>query len=110
MWRYSDHRLSGTDTGLTVMSKRETRPKGCQLTPEGIKPCKGLDGVLQLPGGQGTRRQGAELQSVINTTTLKFSRQWVALKSGDHGKNGIVMNYCPFCGNPLLAETAGKAA
>lgn len=69
----------------------------CKLTKKGLKPCKGLNGVLQMPGGQGTRRQGVELQTVINFKTGKFSRYWVVLKSGEHSKRGIIMNNCPFC-------------
>lgn len=78
----------------------------CKLTKKGIKPCKGLDAVLQMPGGRGTRQQGVELQSVINVKSGKFSRHWAVLKSGAHGKLGIVMNHCPFCAAVLLAEAA----
>lgn len=78
----------------------------CKLTNGKIKRCKGLDGVLQFPGGQGTRRQGAELQTIINMETGKFSREWVVLKSGEHGKIGIVMNNCPFCGQTIFKSEA----
>lgn len=82
----------------------------CKLTEKGIEPCKGLDGVLQIPGGMGTRYQGVTLQTIININTGEFSRHWAVLKSGKHSKKGIVMNYCPFCGEPLLKEVAEEDA
>jgi hypothetical protein len=80
--------------------------KICKLTKSGIKPCQGLDEVLQMPGGQGTRRQGVELQTLINLKTGKFSRHWVVLKSGKHGRLGIVMNNCPFCAATIFVRSA----
>ena len=76
----------------------------CRLTKKGIKPCKGLEQTMQLPGGQGTRRQGVELQTLINMKTGKFSRQIAILKSGEHGSKGIIMNFCPFCRGKLYAS------
>lgn len=78
----------------------------CKLTKKGIKPCQGLKAVLQYQGGRGTRSQGAELQTLINTKTGKFSRQWVVLKSGEHGKRGVVMNHCPFCAGEIFKAEA----
>jgi hypothetical protein len=76
----------------------------CKLTKKGIKPCKGLEETMQLPGGQGTRRQGIELQTLINMKTGKFSRQLAIVRSGKHSKKGIIMNNCPFCGGTLYAN------
>lgn len=69
----------------------------CKVTKGVIKPCKGMDAVLEMDGGNGSRRQGAKLQTLINTKSMKFSRQWIVLKSGKYAKTGVVMNYCPFC-------------
>jgi len=76
----------------------------CKLIKGRIKPCKGMDGVLEQDGGVGTRKQGAKLQTLINFKSGKFSRQWIALKSGEHSKSGIVMNFCPFCGEQIFCE------
>lgn len=78
----------------------------CKLTSKGLKPCKGLEGVLQAPGGRGTRQQGVEVKTLINMKSGKFSRHWVVLKSGAHGKLGIVMNYCPFCASEIFKSEA----
>lgn len=78
----------------------------CKLTKKGIKPCNGLEQVLQMPGGRGTRQQGVEMQTLINMKTGKFSREWVVIKSGKHGKRGIVMNNCPFCAAEIFKANA----
>jgi len=78
----------------------------CKLTKKGIKPCKGLEQTMQYPGGRGTRAQGIEVQTLINTKTGEFSRQIAVLKSGQHGKRGIIMNNCPFCGGTLYADAS----
>lgn len=81
----------------------------CHITKTGsIERCKGMDAVLQMPGGRGTRKQGAELQTLINFKTGKFSRNWIVLKSGDHGKTGVVMNYCPFCSGKIFVSEKTK--
>jgi hypothetical protein len=41
---------------------------------------------------------------MVSMKTGDFTRDLVVLKSGDHGKKGIVMNNCPFCAKPLLKE------
>lgn len=78
----------------------------CKISKKGIKPCRGLSAVLQPPGSQGTRQQGVFMQTLMNMQTHKFSRNIVVLKSGNHGKRGLVMNHCPFCAGVLYAEAA----
>jgi hypothetical protein len=75
----------------------------CKLAPDGLKQCWALDEVLEI-GGQGMRYQGLKLNTMINMTTHKFARHLVVLKSGKHGKKGIVLNLCPFCGGDLVAN------
>jgi hypothetical protein len=69
----------------------------CRIAKDGIKPCKGLSQVLQYPG----KKRGVEMQTFINMKTNKFARHLVVLKSGEHSKNGIVFNNCPFCTGEL---------
>lgn len=79
----------------------------CKITQKGeLKLCNGMKEVVQYQGGRGTRSQGAELQTLINLKTGKFSRNWIVLKSGKHGKTGIVMNHCPFCGETIFKSEA----
>jgi hypothetical protein len=81
------------------------RAKSCSFKAGAIKPCKGLDSVLQMPFGRGTRRQGVERHSMFTTKgKVEFSRHLVVIKSGEHGTKGIVANYCPFCGNDIVPD------
>jgi len=39
--------------------------------------------------------------------TMELTRELVVLRSGDHQKNGMVLNFCPICGadlSPLFAD------
>lgn len=73
----------------------------CKLTPNGLERCWALDEVLEI-GGQGTKYQGLKLNTMINMDTHKFGRHLVVLKSGKHGKKGLVLNLCPFCAGELV--------
>lgn len=84
--------------------KREAKPApDCSIKNGKVTPCAGLSSVLQY-GGRGTRYQGVEMQSFVNMKTMKFTRNLVILKSGEHGKRGVVMNFCPFCRGQLHNE------
>lgn len=73
----------------------------CEITPKGLKQCWALDEVLEI-GGQGTKYQGLKIMTMIDMENHKFSRHLVTLKSGKHGKKGLVLNLCPFCGGELV--------
>lgn len=92
------------------MTKKKRWP--CTVDAGEVKQCWALDEVLQRPGGRGTRAQGVEVQSLVNMDTFKFSRNLIVMKSGQHGKKGLVMNLCPFCGGELvegaLADLAAR--
>lgn len=74
----------------------------CSLTDGYVEPCTALSEVLQ-PQSRGSRSQGLELHSLIDINTFKHSRHIAVLKSGAHGKKGLVLNFCPFCRGELLA-------
>jgi hypothetical protein len=46
-------------------------------------------------------KKGISLQSYVDLETGKISKNCVIVKSGDFSKKGIVLNYCPFCGEPI---------
>lgn len=72
-----------------------------------ISPCFGLDQIIE---GDVPNRRVAML-SLTNMETMQVARQHVVSYSGQHRKNGIVFNYCPFCGkNMNLAYAAGAAS
>jgi hypothetical protein len=90
------------------MSKKKNWP--CTIDAGRVKQCWALDEVLQLPGGRGTRSQGVEAQTMVNMDSFEFSRNLIVLKSGEHGKKGLVMNLCPFCGGELVEGVKAKLA
>jgi hypothetical protein len=90
------------------MSKKKNWP--CSIEAGRVKQCWALDEVLQMPGGRGTRHQGVEIQTMLNMDSFEFSRNLIVLKSGQHGKKGLVMNLCPFCGGELVEGARAKLA
>lgn len=59
-----------------------------------VKTCFGLEQALNVCG---SRTGGVSLITLINTKT-GLQRELVVLRSGEHKKNGLVINNCPFCG------------
>ena len=49
--------------------------------------------------------KGVFIQNLINMNTHKPSRTYVGLKSANF-KNGILFNFCPFCGQKIDAPFA----
>lgn len=73
----------------------------CTLKRGRITPCDGLSSTIQYYG-RGTKYQGVQMHTMVSMKTGDFSRHLVVLKSGEHGKKGVVMNFCPFCRGALL--------
>lgn len=77
----------------------DTRPTKCSLSNEDrVRPCWALSDVLDDPHGRGTRAQGVSLHFMVDMETCKSSGSLAVLKSGKHNKKGVILNYCPFCG------------
>ncbi len=45
--------------------------------------------------------KGLFMATIVSMTTGESKGTRVILKQGEHLKNGVVLNYCPFCGNAL---------
>lgn len=70
----------------------------CAVTDGVLAPCTGFDSVI---ADYGTRGNGVTILPIRNLTTLKVTRTCAVLRSGNTHKNGIIMNYCPFCGTSI---------
>lgn len=87
------------------------RGRKCKLVDGRLKTmCEGMKGVVQDQHTRGTRMQGVSILNLFNMETMKPSRQLVVLKSGDHGKKGLVMNVCPFCTAVVYRPPSKRAA
>lgn len=70
----------------------------CEVTGAGfVSPCYALDGASQPHAPRGSGVFVAELMD----KNWKRTRDLYSLRSGDHRKKGIAMNFCPFCGTQL---------
>lgn len=49
-----------------------------------------------------------ELQ-VYDRTGLRLVRTGVLLRSGEFAQAGILVNFCPFCGEPIAGQLAAEA-
>lgn len=67
----------------------------CEVRGSFIDPCWPLSEMTQL-SGKGIRRH-----AFINTITGERSRDIYSAASGEHAKNGIALNFCPWCGTSL---------
>lgn len=57
-----------------------------------VEPC---DGLKKLVG------RAVDLVEYTNFKTMKPSRSFVAIKSGEFLKQGLVANFCPVCGQRI---------
>ena len=82
----------------------------CRIENGRVLMCEALDAVAEYEG-QGTRYQGVKVKTVVSMGKegYGFSRHLIVLKGGEHSKRGIVMNFCPFCAEPILPEPASSS-
>jgi hypothetical protein len=85
------------------MSDVDTRIK-CVVTDDILHPCVALDRAID--GDYMSKRKGVTLMELHDFATdgFKIKRSGVVLRSGDLGKNGVLMNFCPFCGAPIAEQ------
>lgn len=74
--------------------------KKCTVVVGGYldQSCMALANAIQFHPTK--RSKGLFSRSVVNIDTSESLGSQVSLHSGDFVGNGVVLNYCPFCGNP----------
>lgn len=87
------------------MEKKELFLK-CSVSEDGnhIHPCRMLTSVFECD----SIKKGIVQYQLHNTQTGKPSRTFFIAKSGDYKKNGLALNFCPFCGEKIDAPFAEK--
>ncbi len=73
----------------------KTRNK-CEVKNNRVLLCSTLMKSTNLSG-----RSGIYVQTLSNIETGQPTRSYVIAKSGIFKTNGIVLNYCPFCGEKI---------
>lgn len=48
-----------------------------------------------------TAKKGISYHTMMNFETGKLTRGFPVLKSGEHAKNGVALNFCPMCGEKI---------
>ena len=79
------------------------RPERCSLVEDGkvVQPCHFLAAGVESSFARGSRRQGLQLITLVNIRTREKARTFVAVRSGEYGKSGVAINFCPFCGEDI---------
>lgn len=70
----------------------------CHIERGSVRPCVSLTRAIDDKTVR--RLQLADL------TSGEHTRSFIVLHAGEHRKQGVVMNHCPFCGGRLLEEEA----
>ena len=73
-----------------------SKKKQCKLNKAFFTPCDTLEKMIQ-----DTRGKGVSYFTLSNIETGKVTRSAANLKSGEFSKRGVLMNFCPFCGNAV---------
>lgn len=74
----------------------------CRVEGSQVTPCAGLDSATELgsPPPKTTKRTGIFVWALTNLKTSKPSRTMYGAKTTAH-PNGLIFNYCPWCGADL---------
>ncbi|QDU34304.1 hypothetical protein KS4_23710 [Poriferisphaera corsica] len=78
----------------------------CEIEDGKVLPCWGMDSILELE----SHRKGVVLLKIIDVNKGCVDRTLVAVRSGDHAKRGVCINYCPMCGASFYEHVHGGKA
>ncbi len=79
----------------------------CRVEGSRFILCSAIEPAVEV-GGQGARRQGLKMTTRLHIETDR-TRQALALISGDYGR-GVLVNYCPACGEDVMTTFDEKGA
>jgi len=75
------------------------RRKQCEVDGRYVRFCGTMSDCLEGTNGH---RKGVTSLHTMNFKTREEGVRGAILKSGDHLKKGIMMNFCPFCGVEII--------
>lgn len=71
-----------------------------------LEPCPSLNTALADEAND--RRPGMSLFVLTNINTGEVTRSGVVIRSGVHRKQGVIANFCPFCGEDIGEQFEGE--
>lgn len=74
----------------------------CSIVGGLLNTCKTLSDSIE--GLANSKGKGIKLFAFTDLKTNKLSRSFAVARSGDFVKEGIVMRFCPFCGETIFEE------
>lgn len=75
----------------------------CKVENGVVKLCKTLLSAVEID-----KRKGLSVSEFVNVNTGETTRTAVVVRSGDHSKRGIILNFCPFCGESIGHQFKGE--
>ena len=72
----------------------------CKVVDYNIEPCWALELTIE----DHHRKKGISMMQFFNMKTSKPTRSVAMVKSGQRTKKGLALNYCPFCGENIIAH------
>ncbi len=80
----------------------EERKEKCEIEDaRHLRPCTTLDEAMIAENPKPRARGGLYLLALTNLKDWTPSRSFAVLKSGEHQEKGIILNFCPFCGEKI---------
>ena len=67
-----------------------------------VEPCLTLQKQIEYCSNAG-RFKGLFVLTYTNIHTRELSRSMVGIKTGQTGKGGLLLNFCPWCGSDISA-------
>lgn len=86
------------------MQLTEVHRDYCRIEDGILYPCRAMNDALQ----EG-RAKGIEYLEVWDFKQYKVSKSMAVIHSGKLPKEGVVANYCPFCGVPIAHHVGGPS-
>lgn len=76
----------------------------CKVENGILKPCEAMDKALQYD----YRAKGIGYMSFRNLNTGEVTKSVAVIHSGNLPKQGLVANFCPFCGADISYHVRGE--
>lgn len=74
----------------------------CAVEGDAVDPCPVLARAIEFQSREG---KGLRFVQLIDLATWLPTRSFVTVRSGEFVKQGIVLNFCPFCGTDISTHT-----